>query len=80
MEPLFNLGLLELQLGNWDEAVTMLGHIVQSDLENPEYRVLLARAFMGKGDSVSALAQVNQALKYVPGHEAALALKDELDR
>jgi Flp pilus assembly protein TadD len=77
--PILNAGLVAMQSGLWDEAIQMLGFLVTSNPNHAEMRVLLARAMIGKGDPISALAQVNAGLKANPDHEGALALKAELE-
>ncbi len=77
--PILNTGLVAMESGLWDEAIQMLGFLVGRNPDHTGMRVLLARAMIGKGDFISALAQVNAGLKANPEHEAALLLKAELE-
>lgn len=79
LAPVLNYGLVTLELGEWAEAISSLGLIVVSNPDNADMRNLLARAMMGKGDPISALAQVNAGLKANPDHPESLALKAELE-
>ncbi|MBO6573949.1 MAG: tetratricopeptide repeat protein [Rhodothermales bacterium] len=79
LAPVLNLGLVALQTGNHEEAVNMIGRVVVANPDNTDMRVLLARAFIGKGDPISAMAQLNAGLRANPGHPAATALKEELE-
>ena len=79
LAPVLNLGLVALQTGNHEEAINMIGRVVVANPDNTDMRVLLARAFIGKGDPISAMAQLNAGLRANPGHPAATALKEELE-
>lgn len=79
LTPVLNYGLVALEMGEWSEAISSLGLIVVSNPDNADMRILLARAMIGKGDPISALAQVNAGLKANPGHPESLALKAELE-
>ncbi|MFT5141686.1 MAG: protein O-GlcNAc transferase [Rhodothermales bacterium] len=74
-----NLGLVELQRGEYDEAIPLIGAVVVNNPGNADLRVLLARAYLMKGDPVSAMAQLNVGLNAVPGHPGALALIEEIE-
>lgn len=77
--PILNAGLVAMESGLWNEAIQMLGYLVAMNPDNADMRVILARAMIGKGDPISALAQVNAGLKANPDHEEALKLKAELE-
>ncbi|NNE71378.1 MAG: tetratricopeptide repeat protein [Rhodothermales bacterium] len=79
LSPILNLGLVSLEAGEHEESIRMLGLMVASNPEQPDMRVLLARAMMAKGDSISALAQINAALNANPGHPAATEIKNLIE-
>ena len=79
LSPILNLGLVYLEIGEWDKAIQMLGVVVTYNPSAPEMRLLLARAMLGKGDSISALAQINAGLKAQPDHEGLQTLKAEIE-
>lgn len=77
--PGFNLALVYMQSGNFEDAVGLLGHAVRMDPANANARLLLARAFLETGKKPSALAQINALLQIDPGNERALAMKAEIE-
>lgn len=79
LSPILNLGLVAMESGEHEEAIRMLGLMVVNNPEQPDMRVLLARAMMAKGDSISAMAQINAALNANPGHPGATAVKDLIE-
>lgn len=79
LAPVLNLGLVELQRGDYEEAIPLIGALVVNNPDNPEIRVLLARAYVMQGSPVAAVAQLNAGLKAVPDHPGALALLEEIE-
>ncbi|NNE70828.1 MAG: tetratricopeptide repeat protein [Rhodothermales bacterium] len=79
LTPVLNYGLVSLQMESWEEAIAALGRMVVTNPDHVQMRLLLAKAMIGKGDPISALAQVNAGLKREPEHAEALAMKAELE-
>jgi Tfp pilus assembly protein PilF len=77
--PVFNLALILMETGNFEDAVGLLRQSVRADPANEQARVLLARAFLEIGDKPSALAHLDALLQIDPGNEGALAMKAQIE-
>ncbi|THB79768.1 MAG: hypothetical protein D6B25_00345 [Desulfobulbaceae bacterium] len=66
------LPLLQLKMGNLDQATVLLKQKLKTDPQNTYLRLLLARIFIQQQDRVSAIAQLTKVLEHEPDHEQAL--------
>jgi tetratricopeptide (TPR) repeat protein len=62
-DPWFGLGVIEYNLGNYDEALVFFRKSVRLDDENPEFWYLLGKAHYGNGEIKDALRCYREAIK-----------------
>ena len=73
-----NLGVLDLNEGNWTTAKGFFGQAIEQEPGNAKTHFLLARAYFGAGEFDAARTAVDRALQLSPLQAEFLALRDEL--
>ena len=74
-----NLGVIALDAGNWEKAISCFGRALQTAPRNAKAHYLLARALLGHGDLSSARNEIAVALSLSPAQVEFQTLQNDLN-
>lgn len=75
----YTIGYLQLQLGNFKEAIASLQENLKMSSGNVNTRILLAKAFLADNNIKDAQEQISHVLKAAPQHSGAMIMQANID-